>query len=148
MGDTGIFATNDVDVFPNGVSPHGAFDMSGNVWEWTCSLWGKAREKPITPIHIYLHRLQFAILFPTPKRKTPSGKNQAARRHTPVAPRLAPRTTPHQAPRSRAQPPCFEIANHDRCKYRIVRQYSRSGSLTSCPGQESAALAAMSHPGN
>ncbi|HRW09905.1 MAG TPA: SUMF1/EgtB/PvdO family nonheme iron enzyme [Caldilineaceae bacterium] len=36
----GIGTTSSVGIFAAGMSPYGCFDMAGNVYEWTSSLWG------------------------------------------------------------------------------------------------------------
>ena len=41
--DDGYDETSPVGTFPGGASPYGAMDMSGNVWEWTSSLYESSK---------------------------------------------------------------------------------------------------------
>jgi formylglycine-generating enzyme required for sulfatase activity len=45
-GDQAVQLTTPVGIYPAGVSPNACWDMAGNVWEWTGSLWGGDWDKP------------------------------------------------------------------------------------------------------
>jgi formylglycine-generating enzyme required for sulfatase activity len=44
--ESGIGDTTSVVAYANGASPYGVLDMSGNVFEWTLSLWGTDMKEP------------------------------------------------------------------------------------------------------
>jgi len=44
--ESGFNTTCSVGLFPKGRSPHGCYDMSGNIWEWCTTLWGDNMTTP------------------------------------------------------------------------------------------------------
>ncbi|MCL4868898.1 MAG: SUMF1/EgtB/PvdO family nonheme iron enzyme [Anaerolineae bacterium] len=47
--ETHLRRTSPVGVFPGGRTPEGIYDLSGNVWEWTSTLWGDNWQQPTYP---------------------------------------------------------------------------------------------------
>ena len=44
--ETHLRRTTPVGVFPRGRTPEGINDLSGNIWEWTTTIWGENFQKP------------------------------------------------------------------------------------------------------
>lgn len=47
--ESGFNAPCAVGLFPAGVSPYGCYDMAGQIWEWTTTLWGSDMATPSLP---------------------------------------------------------------------------------------------------
>lgn len=65
---TGLRRTCGVGCFPGGASPEGCEDLSGNVWEWTRSLWGPD-----------LFKVEFRYPYKRDKREDLDAPNDVAR---------------------------------------------------------------------
>ncbi len=50
--ELGLNDTTPVGIFPEGASPYGVLDLSGNVWEWTRSLWGPAAKRAAVQVSL------------------------------------------------------------------------------------------------
>ena len=58
--EDGVGETTPVGSYPEGASPYGVMDMTGNVWEWTSSLYGNGENCPVLRGGSWLFTSDFA----------------------------------------------------------------------------------------
>jgi formylglycine-generating enzyme required for sulfatase activity len=58
--EAGPHKTTPVGAYPEGASAHGCYDMAGNVWEWSASLWSEQEPYRVLRGGSWLSRRDFA----------------------------------------------------------------------------------------